>query len=111
MTQIQQGDVILQSTKIESKNLSHVNDPVLQHGEATGHAHRICMLKHDDKRASGGWEVLLEKETQARFLRVTETIEVRHEEHKPITVPPGEYEIKIVREYDHFAEEARNVVD
>lgn len=36
---------------------------------------------------------------------------VTHQEHAPITVPPGTYQRSIVQEYDHFAEEARNVAD
>jgi hypothetical protein len=34
-----------------------------------------------------------------------------HEEHSPVEIPPGEYEIGRVREYDHFREEARPVID
>jgi hypothetical protein len=34
-----------------------------------------------------------------------------HEEHDPITIPPGDYVIGTVLEYDHFAEEARKVID
>ena len=36
---------------------------------------------------------------------------VTHEEHNAITIKKGDYEIGIVQEYDHFAEEARNVAD
>lgn len=37
--------------------------------------------------------------------------EVVHEEHKPITLPPGEYDRVIVREFDYDSLESRNVVD
>ena len=37
--------------------------------------------------------------------------DVVHEEHKPITINPGFYEIGIVKEYDHFAEESKKVQD
>ena len=37
--------------------------------------------------------------------------EITHEEHGPVRVPQGEYRVTRVQEYDHFAEEARRVVD
>jgi hypothetical protein len=37
--------------------------------------------------------------------------EIRHEEHRPITVPAGTYLVDIVREFDHFAKQVRLVVD
>jgi hypothetical protein len=36
---------------------------------------------------------------------------VVHQEHGPVTLPPGQYERRIVVEFDHLAEEARNVID
>jgi len=101
----QQGDVVLiEAQAVGSKN--HKFDGIIQHGEATGHAHRINMFRHDDARA-----VMLESDDK-RYLGVgKDGIDITHEEHKTIHVPPGEYEVRIVREYDHFAEEARRVVD
>lgn len=37
--------------------------------------------------------------------------QVTHQEHQTITLPPGNYVRLVVQEYDHFAEEARNVAD
>ena len=37
---------------------------------------------------------------------VPKRIEVVHEEHKKISVAPGKYQVIIVREYDHFADDA-----
>lgn len=94
----QQGDVLIEKASIpkDAKELGH---RTLAEGEATGHAHR----------ASAG--TLLES-GQRRFLRVPKGgATVAHEEHKPVTLPAGEYEVRIVREYDHFAEEARAVRD
>lgn len=34
-----------------------------------------------------------------------------HFEHKPILLPAGTYEKRIVREYSHYDEEARSVID
>lgn len=94
----QQGDVLL--TRIRrvngGKKLDH---RILAEGEVTGHAHR----------ASAG--ALLDFGT-SRVLRVPRAgATISHEEHAPISLPPGDYDVRIVREYDHFAEEARNVID
>lgn len=72
---------------------------ILQEGEATGHAHRACQ---------GG--VVYEEESSIE-LHTQDGTTISHEEHHPIAIPPGEYVIGIVREYDHFAEEARQVRD
>lgn len=44
-------------------------------------------------------------------MRVPSGTVVVHEEHYPVEVPPGDYQVGRVREYDHFAEEARRVID
>lgn len=36
---------------------------------------------------------------------------VKHEEHNSITIPGGVYETGIVQEFDHVAEQARQVID
>jgi hypothetical protein len=95
----QQGDVILvKVSEVKGKKLNHL---VLAQGEATGHHHTITM----------GDATLYEHEGTL-FLRVeSDAAELTHQEHKTITLPKGNYEIKRVREYDHFAEEARKVQD
>ena len=45
------------------------------------------------------------------YIRVNKEKTVTHEEHNPVTIPPGVYRVRKVREYDHFAEEARAVAD
>ena len=73
------------------------------HGEATGHAHRL----HGD-----GFTVYDHPTTRRKHLRVVkDNVMLRHEEHKPFAIPPGDYVVEGVREYDHFDEEARQVVD
>lgn len=106
----QQGDVVLVTQNIPNKKMKQ-KDEVIQWGEVTTHAHRVVMFRHDDKRTES-WEHLEDETTGTRYLRVgKDGIDITHEEHKTIHVPPGEYEVRIVREYDHFAEEARQVVD
>jgi len=95
----QQGDVLIKKCeKVLGEKLNHL---VLAEGEATGHKHRVT---------SGEGELYEHEGTL--FLKVlSDTATITHEEHNPITIPKGDYEIGIVQEYDHFAEEARNVQD
>ncbi len=93
----QQGDVIVkQVDKVKGVKL---DDLVLAQGSKTGHSHVI----------KGKAE--LYDENGVLFLKVNGNATLTHEEHKPIIIKKGNYQIVIVREYDHFAEEARNVAD
>ena len=95
----QQGDIILvRISEIKGKKLNHL---ILATGEVTGHNH--CITKGD---------VELYEHEGTLFLRIySDTAELAHPEHKTIVLPKGDFEIKKVREYDHFAEEVRNVRD
>ncbi len=97
----QQGDVLIKPRKIP-REAAPVESNVLQHGEHTGHAHRL----HGE-----GTTVFENPKTKQRYLRLVKPTALRHEEHKEIMLPPGDYEREIVREYDHFEEETRSVVD
>lgn len=74
---------------------------ILAYGEVTFHSHAAQAIPGN---------ALYELDGQ-RYLETTDGTTITHEEHKPVQVPPGEYMIGIVREYDHFAEEAREVMD
>lgn len=67
----------------------------------TGHYHGI----------DAGNTALLEAEDGTRYLTVASESVLTHQEHKAITIPEGTYTVRIVKEYDHFSEEARNVAD
>ena len=99
----QQGDVLLISVDEIPEKAKKVAKQkgryILAEGEATGHAHAVI-----DKIGLFNVEDNL-------FLNATKEFTVTHEEHKNITVPPGKYKIHIVKEYDHFEEEARKVRD
>ncbi len=98
MKYFQQGDVILKITKgIKGNKLNHLT---LAEGESTGHHHTITK-----------GEAELYEHEGTLFLRVAEEAELTHQEHNTITLPKGDYEVGIVQEYDHFAEEARWVAD
>lgn len=45
------------------------------------------------------------------YLKAGEGCRLTHQEHKEISVPAGVYKKSIVKEYDHFKEEARSVID
>lgn len=99
---IQQGDVLFHKIESIPKNLTEQKTNIVQEGEATGHAHR---LYGDD------YKMFIQPETKKRYLRVVKETPLKHEEHKEITLPEGDYEIGIVREYDHWDEETRAVID
>ena len=96
---LQQGDVLIKRvTSIKGEKLKHLT---LALGAATGHHHTV----------TEGDAELYEHEGTL-FLKVkSENATLTHQEHLPITIPKGDYKIGIVQEYDHFAEEARNVAD
>lgn len=99
MNWYQQGDVKITECAIPmgSKRLSHTT---LAKGGATGHSH-----------VAYGEEVIVFENNGVLYLSAPTGATVKHREHKPVTVSAGEYEIGIVQEYDHFAEEARDVID
>lgn len=74
-----------------------LDNTILAHGEVTGHFHE----------AHGEGVALYDDGT----LEAPLGGEVTHQEHQPIMLPPGDYARSIVQEFDHFAEEARNVAD
>ena len=100
---IQQGDVIIKKcSKIpaSAKRVKRsIRGFVLAEGEATGHAHVII----DNVEVYEADGVL--------YLKNSEQVSVRHEEHKPVTLSPGIWKVEIVKEYDPFKEEARKVMD
>lgn len=71
-------------------------------GEATGHIHRVAELDRDRAEVYEAGEGL--------YLGVSAGgISIVHEEHEPIVLPPGDYEV--VRQREYSPEEIRNVAD
>lgn len=87
-----QGDVLVIPKPIPSGAVPGKRDKgriVLAYGEATGHAHAI---------ASEAVEIMEHEGT--RYIRVPKRgATLSHEEHGTITLAPGEYEVRIQREY------------
>ena len=100
MVWFQQGDVTIKPVESLPEGAEPVAGRVLREGEATGHAH-----------VATGEGVQLFMRGGTLYMRVPSGTEVVHEEHAAINVPPGVYEVGAVREYDHFAEESRVVLD
>lgn len=106
MKTYQQGDVVLVPVDRIPEEFKAAKTDILQEGEATGHAHR---LHGNDFQVFAKPDKL--SNADQKYLRIVRPTYLKHEEHKEIQLPSGDYEVRIVREYDHFDEEARRVVD
>ena len=98
----QQGDVVLTKlSKMPDGEPGQITRKrlVLAHGES-GHSHVI----EDD-------EAELVKIGERMLLKLTRAATVVHEEHKPIRLSPGIWEVGRVREYDYFQHMSRQVMD
>jgi hypothetical protein len=104
MKQYRQGDVLFQQVKaIPKGEAKKRGGGHILEGEATGHVHRVA------EPELAGAEVL--EIGDGLFVRVSAEggVSVIHEEHAPVTLPAGNYEV--VRQREYSPEEIRNVVD
>lgn len=90
----------MKSTNLIPKGARRAPNNHLAEGEATGHYH-----------AATAPDVQLYEYNGGLLLDAPLGTPVTHQEHNTVLVPPGVFDRHIVREYDHFAEEARDVVD
>lgn len=97
----QQGDCLIKKIEVIPNGAIEKKGAILVEGEHTGHAHRLA------RNASAVIMVL----GAIQYLRVYRDTPIEHEEHDTQIIPPGDYEIDQVKEYDHFQEEARRVLD
>lgn len=96
----EQGDVCLIPCKEVSGEKLKTN--VIQEGEHTGHAHRI----------TSGKATIFGSGNVRSYLRVAKGgATITHEEHLPVKVPEGDYEVKIVRQKDPFTKLIAPVLD
>lgn len=122
--QFRQGDVWLELVDdVDTSKLKRIprehGAVILAHGEVTGHTHRIegrtaHLYALEDNRVTG--ETALQAIARIgggliadRVLKVTKAVELRHEEHTTIKLPPGTYRVGIQREYSPAA--LRSVAD
>ena len=91
---------------------------ILALGEATGHHHRFELNKLDpgvtistlhERYGRYGWHGYRDNVTY--YLVEGGPATLYHEEHNPLTVPPGLYRRSIIREYDHISQSSREVLD
>lgn len=99
-----QGDVIFIATDyIKFKDIKPEKENILAYGEVTGHKHQVI---------EGDVELFQPEGSSDKFLRVySDYAKVAHEEHNTVTIPKGDYIIRIAREYNYEMEEQRSVVD
>lgn len=111
----QQGDVILRPISKLPEGYELTEDKVLQEGETTGHKHQFLDTKAVSVYALTGGQPLNQGDTIhlgiGKVVIVRKQTELTHEEHKPISLPPGVYEMDLVREYDYDKEETARVLD
>ena len=102
---IQQGDVLIKKVEMDLEGYEKVGRKegrlILAEGEATGHMHAI-----DDNDA-----YLYISKAGELYLLVEEEVTLKHEEHDSQSISKGIWKIDRVKEYDHFEEEARIVMD
>ena len=84
-----QGDVLIMKVDAIPDNAQPAEGLVLAHGEATGHMHRIMRAKAAKRFVAD----------RLQYLAVEARCKVQHEEHSPITLPPGNYVVMIQVEY------------
>lgn len=105
--QLQQGDVILKRVSQLPSGVSLVKSDkrgiVLAEGEVTGHFHGI-KSKRGLKLHRIDDLLFLENATKAPVI-------VTHQEHNPISIEPGIWQIGQVREFDYLTQMERKVID
>src|SRR3989344_8159966 len=95
---IQQGDVLFYQIDRRPERVKLHRNNVVAEGEATGHYHAV-----------DGPGISVLELGRILFVNAPNGGIIRHQEHREIQIPAGVYENGIVREYDHFEEETRNV--
>ena len=96
--QYRQGDLLFvrQDTRPAGDLVARPGDVIVA-GEATGHAHRLQV------------GTILDAPDGALYLDITDTTQVVHEEHGPITISPGLW--LVVRQREYHPEAIRTVTD
>jgi len=85
-----------------------IKEKVIAIGEATGHVHCIPFdEEYEDVM------VLEEEETKTKIIHSPKTgFKINHPEHKPLKIEEkGDYIVEVVKEYNHFDEEIRQIKD
>jgi hypothetical protein len=83
------GDVLIAAIPAIPEQAKQRTTTILAYGEVTGHSHRV-----ESPGTAEIWEL-----NDGLFLKVIDTARIIHEEHHPITLPPGNYRVWQQREY------------
>lgn len=101
MFKVTHGDVLFVEIDKLPSGLTELKTNIVQHGELTGHAHRL----HD-----GEFQLYIDKDG-VKYLEVKKSTNISHEEHNTGTIPIGFYRGGITKEFDYETNELRNVMD
>jgi len=96
-----QGDLLMREIKELPENLKKLSHKILAEGEVTGHKHQFF----------GNVDVYENDKGKVMFEVMSANAELVHQEHKPILIGKGVYEVIKEREYNPFEEEIRQVMD
>lgn len=101
LTLFRQGDVLFKRiATVPAGERKKRENGVIAYGEVTGHSHALAALDQGEVLEIG----------EGLYVHVGEEgVRIEHQEHGPIDLPAGDYEITIQREYS--PEEIRSVVD
>jgi hypothetical protein len=86
---LRQGDLWFETATTVPVEAVKVEDGVIARGEATGHTHRI----RDQQCA------ILLAYAGSLYVKARQETHIDHEEHKTITLPPGDWQVTRQREY------------
>ena len=100
-THYRQGDVLIIPVTNIPTGLTQTKRVTLALGEVTGHHHTIC------EDTATGWGSA--EDSLANYFESGNTMTLTHQEHNPITIPPGKYQS--VRQVEYTPEEIKNVAD
>lgn len=110
MTIFRQGDVLIRQVRRREptgKDVQERGRVILAHGEVTGHAHEVIAETPTETALPPAQ--FFEEPDGRRFLFVERPCLLLHQEHGPISIPPGSYEV--VRQREYSPSEIRNVAD
>lgn len=98
------GDVKIQKSALPNdfNNFTKLPDGILALGEHTGHCHKLF---------DGEFDLRENPKTKQKHLKIVTPCMLKHQEHKPVILQPGDYLIDTQKEYDHFEEVIRRVAD
>ena len=126
-TKYQQGDVVMYRVddghfakfSSSSENCTSYKGKtgtraILAFGEVTGHTHRVemnDMLKKAGVTLYMSGRDIAGKDVPKSFSVEGADVTLIHEEHDDVVLPPGNYVVRIVKEFNHITRRAQYVAD